>query len=73
MKCSPTNRQAMKERGEWHKYGRPKAIDFKKFSKAYKRVIDGELKPIECMRMLGMKKATFYKYVGLYKEKDNLN
>ena len=27
---------AMKERGEWHKYGRSKAIDFKKFSREYK-------------------------------------
>ena len=60
--------QAMKAHGEWHKYGRPKAIDFKKFSREYKRVIDGELRPFECMRLLGMKKATFYKYVKLYKE-----
>ena len=60
--------QAMKERGEWDRYGRPAAIDFKKFCKAYKRVTNGELKPLECMRLLGMKKATFYKYVGKYKQ-----
>jgi len=63
--------QAMKERGEWDRYGRPAAIDFKKFCKAYKRVTTGELKPIECMRLLGMKKATFYKYVAKYKEERN--
>jgi len=59
--------QAMKERGEWHKYGRPEAIDFKKFSTEYKKVVDGTLRPFECMRLLGMKKATFYKYVRKYK------
>ena len=60
--------QAMKDRGEWEKYGRPEAIDFKKFSAEYKKVIDGELQPFECMKLLGMKKATFYNYVKKFKE-----
>ena len=64
--------QAMKERGEWHKYGRPKAIDFRKFSREYKRVLDGELRPFECMRLLGMKKPTFYHYVKNLRLKKNL-
>ena len=62
--------QAMKDRGEWHKYGRPNAIDFKKFSREYKRVIDGELRPFECMRLLRMKKPTFYHYVRRYKTEE---
>jgi DNA invertase Pin-like site-specific DNA recombinase len=57
---------AMKERGEWDKYGRRAVIDFKKFSAEYKRVMEGELRPFECMRLLGMKKPTFYKYVREY-------
>ena len=59
--------QAMKDRGEWDKYGRPEAIDFKKFAGEYKKVIDETLKPFECMKLLGMKKATFYKYARKYK------
>jgi len=62
---------AMKARGEWHRYGRPKAIDFKRFAREYKKVMDGQLRPFECMRLLGMKKATFYKYVRQFKAKEN--
>jgi len=59
--------QAMKDRGEWEKYGRPEIIDFKKFAAEYKKVMDGELRPFECMKLLGMKKATFYSYARKYK------
>lgn len=54
--------QAMKERGEWDKYGRPKAIDFETFKAEYKKVAAGTVKPFECMRKLGMTKPTFYRY-----------
>lgn len=54
--------EAMKARGEWDRYGRPKAIDYYVFAEAYKRVLEGKLKPFECMRELGMTKATFYRY-----------
>ncbi|WP_312354676.1 recombinase family protein [Aminipila sp.] len=54
--------EAMKARGEWSKYGRPKAIDYDIFVEAYKRVLEGKKKPFECMRELGMTKATFYRY-----------
>ena len=60
--------QAMKDRGEWDKYGRPPAVDYKKFSAEYSKVIAGELKPFECMRLLDMKKATFYQYAKKYKD-----
>ena len=60
--------QAMKERGEWDRYGRPEAIDFRRFSGEYSKVMDGRLRPFECMKLLGMKKPTFYKYARKYKE-----
>ena len=60
--------KAKKDRGEWDDYGRPKAIEYKKFAAEYRKVVDGELKPFECMRLLNMKKATFYKYAKLYKD-----
>ena len=59
--------QAMKDRGEWDKYGRPSIIDYKRFSEEYRKVMDGEMKPFECMRLLDMKKATFYQYAKRYK------
>ena len=60
--------EAMKSRGEWDKYGRPKAIDFETFKDAYKKVVLGEIKPFQCMKMLGMTKPTFYRYKKEYEE-----
>lgn len=60
--------QAMKARGEWEKYGRPKAIDYKTFEKQYSRVVSGELKPFECMKQLGLTKPTFYRYKKQYEQ-----
>ena len=60
--------QSMKDRGEWEKYGRPKAIDFNEFCRAYLKVVKGELKPFECMRQLGMTKPTFYRYKRKFEE-----
>lgn len=57
---------SMKERGEWEQYGRPKAIDFKLFIKAYKGVEEGAIKPFECMKQLGMTKPSFYRYKKQY-------
>lgn len=54
--------QAKKDRGEWSDYGRPKVMDFEIFKREYQKVIDGELKPFECMKMLGLTKPTFYRY-----------
>ena len=56
----------MKARGEWEQYGRPKAIDFNLFVKAYKDVEEGTVKPFECMRQLGMTKPSFYRYKKQY-------
>jgi len=60
--------QSKKDRGEWDDYGRPKAVDFGVFSKEYEKVIAGELKPFECIKRLGMKKSTYYRYVDQYNE-----
>lgn len=53
---------AMKTRGEWSKYGRPAALDYELFRREYQKVVDGQMKPFECMRKLGMTKPTFYRY-----------
>ena len=59
---------AKKARGEWDDYGRPRALDFEKFSKEYKRVTDGDIKPFECMKLLGITKPTYYRYAKEYNE-----
>lgn len=60
---------AKKARGEWDDYGRPRALDFDKFSKEYKRVINGDIKPTECMKLLGITKSTYYRYKKEYETK----
>lgn len=60
---------AKKARGEWDNYGRPRALDFDKFSKEYKRVLNGNIKPIECMKLLGITKPTYYRYAKEYETK----
>lgn len=59
--------QAMKDRNEWDKYGRPVAMDYKKFASEYTKVITGQIKPFELMRQLNMAKATYYKYAKRFK------
>lgn len=59
---------AKKARGEWDDYGRPRALEFEKFSKEYKRVLAGDIKPFECMKLLGLTKPTYYRYVKEYNE-----
>lgn len=54
--------QAMKERGEWEKYGRPKKMSLSEFENHYKRVEDGEIKPFELIKELNLTVATFYRY-----------
>ncbi|WP_238948844.1 recombinase family protein [Clostridium sp. YIM B02569] len=57
---------AKKARGEWDDYGRPRALEFDKFKKEYKRVLVGDIKPFECMKLLGLTKPTYYRYVKEY-------
>nr|WP_238900074.1 recombinase family protein [Clostridium sp. YIM B02500] len=60
--------QAMKDRKEWDKYGRPVAMDYKKFKDEYAKVVNGQIKPFELMKQLNMKKSTYYKYAKRFKE-----
>lgn len=60
---------AKKARGEWDDYGRPRALAFDKFSKEYKRVLDGSIKPTECMKLLDITKPTYYRYAKEYNER----
>jgi DNA invertase Pin-like site-specific DNA recombinase len=60
--------QAMKDRGEWAKYGRPVAMDYAVFKEEYKKVLNAQIKPFELMKQLNMKKATYYKYVKQVKQ-----
>ncbi|MEG1256623.1 recombinase family protein [Clostridium sp.] len=57
---------AKKTRGEWTDYGRPRVLDLDTFSKYYKRVLDGELKPTEVMELLSINKSAYYRYRNEY-------
>ena len=59
---------AKKARGQWDDYGRPRAMDFDKFAKEYRRVLAGDIKPTECMQLLGITKPTYYRYRKEYEE-----
>ena len=54
--------EAKKARGDWDDYGRPRLLPFDKFAKEYERVLNGELKPSECIKLLGIPKPTYYRY-----------
>lgn len=59
--------QAKKDRGEWDNYGRPVVMPLDEFEIEYQKVLNGELKPFELMKILNMKKATYYRYVSKLK------
>ncbi|RXI70480.1 recombinase family protein [Clostridium tetani] len=60
--------EAKKARGEWSDYGRPRVLAFEKFCKEYKRVLKGDLRPTECMKLLGINKSAYYRYRKEYKK-----
>ena len=61
---------AMKERGEWDNYGRPRKISKDQFANAFSLVEDGKLRNVDLMRKLNLSEATFYRYRNMYlKEK----
>lgn len=55
--------EAKRARGEWDDYGRPVAVDIENFRNQYQKVIDGQMRPTELMRSLGISKSTYYRYV----------
>lgn len=60
--------EQMKARGEWSRYGRPAAMSFDVFKNRYVDVVNGETKPFELMRELGLTKSTFYRYKQQYEK-----
>lgn len=60
--------EAKKARGEWDDYGRHRVMTPEEFAKQYNKVIRGEIGSLELMRQLKMKKSTYFKYVGEYKQ-----
>lgn len=63
--------EAKKARGEWDDFGRPRALGFDKFEKEYERVLEGSLKPGECIKLLDITKPTYYRYKKEYEESNN--
>ena len=63
--------EAMKARGEWHRYGRPRKMDREEFESAYKRVVNGEIGSLALMRELGLNRDTYFRYVREYKATNN--
>ena len=55
--------EAKKARGDWDDYGRPSAIDIEDFKIHYQKFIDGQMRPTELMKQLGISKSTYYRYV----------
>lgn len=65
--------QAMKDRGNWDLYGRPRALkDNEKFKEVYKQVEKGELKATEAAKQLGLSIASYYRYKEKIIGKDGL-
>ena len=60
--------EAKRARGEWDDYGRPSAVDIEDFKIRYQRVIDGQMRPTELMKQLGISKSTYYRYVDQIKK-----
>lgn len=52
--------------GEWDKLGRPCAITMDAFVQEYRKVKAGRLTPKECMSLLGLAPATYYRYRKAY-------
>jgi DNA invertase Pin-like site-specific DNA recombinase len=54
--------QAMKDRGEWDRYGRKRVLSIEDFEREYKNLVEGKIKPFELMRKLKLKTTTYYRY-----------
>lgn len=61
--------EAMRARGEWERYGRPRELSAASFAEQYKAVELGEMRPFELMHRLGLTKPTFYRYKNEYKKR----
>ena len=59
--------QAMKDRGEWERYGRKRIMSKDDFAIQYQRVVDNEFGSLQLMRELGMSHNTYFRYVREFK------
>lgn len=61
--------EAMKARGEWERYGRPRKMSKETFASQYQRVVCGEIGSLALMRELGLNRDTYFRYVREFKKK----
>ena len=61
--------QALKDRGQWDTYGRPRKMDLAAFKRQYDRVLNGEIGSLELMRELNLSKNTYFRYIKQLKDK----
>lgn len=59
--------EAMKARGEWDRYGRPRKMSKEDFAKEYQRVLYGEIGSLALMRELQLNRDTYFRYVREFK------
>lgn len=60
--------EAMKARGEWENYGRPRKMSKQAFAEQYQRVLNGEIGSLALKRELGLHSDTYFRYVREYKK-----
>lgn len=60
--------EAMKSRGEWERYGRPRKMSKDDFAREYSRVLSGEIGSLALQRELALNKDTYFRYVREYKK-----
>ena len=60
--------EAKRARGEWDDYGRPSAIPIEEFKIQYQKVLNGEARPTQIMKELGISKTSYYRYVERLKK-----
>ena len=61
--------QALKDRGQWNTYGRPRKMDLDAFKREYDRVLNKEIGSLELMRELKLSKNTYFRYIKQLKDK----
>lgn len=59
--------EALKERGEWDKLGRPRKMSKEEFANEYQKVISGSMTTTQLMKSLEFNKDTYFRYVREYK------
>lgn len=65
--------EAMKMRGEWDKYGRPRKMTKEAFAEQYQRVVRREIGSLALLRELGLNQTTYFRYVTEWKKANQLD